>query len=71
MGLAVVGVGAARRLRGKTVARALLRPFDDGRGGRAYDPIVSFTDGSALRFVVQETEGGEYGVQLVYMPAAR
>ncbi|HTS01372.1 MAG TPA: hypothetical protein VMN04_02535 [Thermoanaerobaculia bacterium] len=62
---------AALALRGKTVARVVLSPFAPSNGGElATDPAIYFTDGSCLRFVVQETEVGEYGVGLVY-PARR
>jgi hypothetical protein len=57
-----------RSLVGKTIARVELQPFDAcNGGGTATDPVVTFTDGTALRFLVQETEEtGDYGVQLAF-----
>lgn len=54
---------------GKTVASAENRPFpagDNGRGGVAHNPIIRFTDGSSITFCTEETEVGEYGVEIVY-----
>ena len=51
---------------GKTVASVDMRPGDDGRGGTAHDPVITFTDGSRIRFVTEETETGEYGVDIAY-----
>jgi len=58
----------ARALLGKTIAHVDLHPFDDANGGGiATDPVLTFTDGTSLRFLVQETEEtGDYGVSLVY-----
>lgn len=60
-------------LKGKRVARVALHAFDpneneQARTGRevATDPVIWFTDGTCLRFMVQETEVGEYGVELIY-----
>lgn len=52
-------------LRGRKVKRALLNPHSDGRGGVAYDPAIVFEDGTLVRFVVQETDTGEYGIEPV------
>jgi hypothetical protein len=52
--------------KGKVVDRVDWRPFDDGRGGIAHDPLIIFTDGSALAFMTQETDVGDYGVLPVY-----
>jgi hypothetical protein len=60
----------ARALRGKTIARVILYPFDPNREGShtikeiATDPVIVFTDGARLSFVVEETEGPEYGIHL-------
>lgn len=54
-----------KRLRGRRIENIRLRPFSDGKGERAYDPEIILDNGSAIRFVVQETESGEYGVALV------
>ena len=60
----------ASLLRGKTIARVEMHGFDPRTPGGseelATDPVVRFTDGSCLRFLVQETDVGEYGVQLIY-----
>ncbi len=53
-------------LPGKVVARFELRPFDDGRGGTAYDPLLVFMDGSSLAFTTSETDVGEYGSDPCY-----
>lgn len=54
---------------GLRIVRVELNPFDDGRGGHAYNPVIVLADGSRLRFEVQETESGEYGVRPVLRPA--
>ncbi len=60
----------ARALKGKTIARVILYPFDPNFGSSkcidevATDPVIVFTDGTRLGFVVEETEGPEYGVRL-------
>ncbi len=58
----------AKTLVGKTIDHVDLQPFDkDNGGGTATDPVLRFTDGTSLRFVVQETEEtGDYGVSLIY-----
>jgi len=53
-----------RKLKGKTISKVKLNPFNGGTG-QAYNPEITFTDGTLLRFVVQETETGEYGVGLI------
>ena len=53
-----------RKCIGKRIKRIRLRPFPDGRGGRAYDPIIELDDGTRIQFYVQETDVGEYGVEL-------
>lgn len=59
----------ARRLAGRTIARVILRPFAEANGGgAATDPVIVFTDGTRLGFMVRETED-EYGVDLVYSGA--
>lgn len=57
---------------GKTVAKVEMNSFEaapDVNRRLAHDPRVTFTDGSSIRFVTQETEVGEYGVEIVYRPA--
>lgn len=53
---------------GKRVDKVWLRPFKDGKGGTAHDPIIEFGDGSRISFTVEETEVGEYGVRINYQP---
>jgi len=52
--------------KGKVVDRVDWRQFDDGRGGTAHDPLIVFTDGSALVFMTEETNTGDYGVLPIY-----
>lgn len=61
----------ARWIVGKTVAKVEMNPTDDGRGHKAHNPVITFTDGSKITFVTQETERGEYGTAVVYHNAAR
>jgi len=57
----------ALALQGKTIAKVALFPFADSNGGTvATDPVITFTDGTSLRFLTEETEFGEYGVALIY-----
>mgnify|MGYP001582537152 CR=1 FL=1 len=50
---------------GKTVASVDMQPYDDGRGGTAHDPVITFTDGSSIRFQIEDTEGA-MGVDILY-----
>ena len=56
----------AHLFKGKTVDRVDWRPFEDGRGGTTHDPIIIFTDGSALDFTVVETDVDRYGMLPCY-----
>ena len=58
-----------RWIEGKTIAYVALRPFDDGKGGTAHDPVIGFTDGSKIAFVTEETEVGAYGTTIIYRKA--
>jgi hypothetical protein len=58
---------------GKTIARVDMRPFDasDGKSRKkrtAHNPVITFTDGSAIEFSTEETETGEYGTSINYRP---
>lgn len=56
---------------GKTVATVDMCPFPAGPTAAqrfAHDPIITFTDGSSIRFVTEETEN-EYGTDIVYVKA--
>lgn len=59
----------ARKLVGKTIKSVAMHPFDDGGYSSSpeppTDPVITFTDGTCMRFVVHETES-EYGVALIY-----
>jgi len=60
----------AARLVGLTIVAVDLRPFnpnmlDTGDLRPAFDPIITFSDGSRITFMVQETEVGEYGVEIM------
>lgn len=64
----------ARRedLLGRRIVAVNLRPFADGRGGRAFDPLLVLDDGSTLSFGAMETDVGCYGVRvLIETPAQR
>lgn len=60
----------ARLLVGKTIKSIALCPFDPEQYSTsaepATDPVILFTDGTSLRFLVEETEAGEYGVALIH-----
>ena len=62
--------GAARFLAGKTIKRVTMRPFLTENTGeprqKTTDPVIHFTDGSFITFVVVETEVGEYGIEVRY-----
>lgn len=61
----------ARQLVGRTIVGFDPCPFDDGRGGIAHDPVILLDDGSRLRFVVEETDVGEYGVWIGKYPGPK
>lgn len=56
-----------RVLRGRRIVKVKVNRFDDGRrmGTWAHDPSIYLDDGSVIRFSVEETETGEYGVSLI------
>jgi len=58
----------ANLLRDKKIRSVRFQPFAEANGDKdpAMDPVIVFTDGSCMRFLVQETEVGEYGVKLIY-----
>jgi hypothetical protein len=62
-----------RYIIGKTVARVEMRPNlarDFGRE-KYHDPVITFTDGSAIMFYTEETDRGEYGTGITYHTAKR
>jgi hypothetical protein len=52
-------------LTGQVVKSVYFRPFPDGRGGYAHNPIITFEDGTELTFFTQETED-IYGTSFIY-----
>lgn len=58
-----------RWLVGKVIAKVEMGPFDgwpDDDHKVCHSPIITFTDGSSIRFVTEETDLGEYGTDIVY-----
>lgn len=64
-------LATAKLLVGRTIVAFDRRPFDDGRGSLAYDPVLVLDNGAHVTFIVQETEAGTYGVAPCYHPAKR
>lgn len=56
---------------GKTVASLDMQPCPDGRGGTYHTPVITFTDGSSIKFSTEETEVGVYGTDISYRPPPR
>lgn len=50
---------------GRKIVHVEWNKFDDGRGGAATDPILTFDNGMKIAFQVQETEGFDYGVSII------
>ena len=48
---------------GKKIQRFVLRPFWDNAGNKHYDPIIILENGTAIQFLVSETDIGEYGIE--------
>lgn len=61
----------ARDLMGRCIVAVDLGRFTDGKGGWAFDPIITLDNGRKLSFNVQETEVGEYGVELLLSPLTK
>lgn len=63
------------RLKGRKIVRAEVDMFDPMRAGepraRAHDWCLVLDDGTRVRFLTEETETGDYGVDLVLTPAGR
>lgn len=51
---------------GRRIVDVQMRPFNDGKGGVAHDPVFVLDNGARVRFLTQETEVGEYGVEPLY-----
>lgn len=62
-----MATATARLLVGRKIAGFEPRPFDDRRGGTAHHPVLMLDNGALLRFVVEETDTGDYGVLPVYV----
>lgn len=57
---------------GKTVAAVDMRLFEmsqEFHGKKAHDPVITFTDGSSITFITEETGTGEYGTDISYHKA--
>ena len=54
------------KLKGQVIKRVVLNPFPDGKGGTATNPVVIFESYSALRFNTQETDVGDYGIDMIF-----
>lgn len=58
-------IATARALVGRRIQSVELNPFDPTNGQpAATDPAIYLDDGGALFFTVQETDTGEYGIEL-------
>lgn len=53
-----------RSLVGRTITAVDYRPFSDGKGGMAHNPVIKLDNGREIYFLVEETEVGEYGVSI-------
>ena len=53
-----------RALVGRAIIDADFRPFKNGRGGTAHDPVLTLDNGRRLSMTAEETDVGEYGVSL-------
>jgi len=54
-----------RWIEGKTISSVDMRTHPSDRGGMIHDPVIRFTDGSSIRFVVEEDDV-ENGVGILY-----
>lgn len=53
---------------GQKIVAFELNPFPDGRGGTAYNPVITLGNGAQIKFEVTETEDAvEYGVTPRYV----
>ena len=58
---------SAREIVGKKIVgfNPGLFPDGQGAGAMAHDPVIFLDDGSRLHFLAEETQVGEYGVQII------
>jgi hypothetical protein len=59
-----VRVPPKNALVGKRIVAVDWGPFPDGKGGTAHRPVLTLDSGRVLRFVVEETTVGKYGVAI-------
>jgi hypothetical protein len=65
-------VAKARDLVGRTITAVDFRKFQRGPNrGWATDPVLTLDNGKQVHFVVQETEVGEYGIEVCVSGAAQ
>lgn len=56
---------------GRTIVGVDMRRFSTGRtsyGTVAHDPVITFDNGAVIYFTTEETEIGEYGTAITYVP---
>ena len=53
-----------KHLIGRTITAVDFRPFPNGAGVTAHDPILTLDNGRKLYFITEETETGDYGVKI-------
>jgi hypothetical protein len=49
---------------GRRIVGVRLNKFKDGKGGWATNPVLTLDNGLKVSFVVQETDVGEYGIEI-------
>lgn len=54
-----------RRIVGQKITGLNLNSFSDGRGGRTTNPVITLSNGVKLYFQTQETEGSDYGTEII------
>ena len=55
----------ARDLIGRTIISVDFCRFDNGRGGKATDPVLTLDTGQRVWFSTQETESSGYGTSIL------
>jgi hypothetical protein len=54
-----------KQLIGRTITGVEFRPFDNGSGGTAHNPVLILDNGRRLLFMTEETDTGEYGTSII------
>jgi hypothetical protein len=54
-----------RALVGRKIIAVDFRPFDDGKGGKAHDPVITLDNGRRVFFITEESESGDYGTKML------